>query len=553
MENEKLTQLIKRMKDYYLSNLDGENNKFSLKSLQKALTQLFLNLKYDKSIIVYGDYDADGILSSSIFYAYLKKAKEKIGNHSKVDITFSDRKTFFGMNKEKYDELSQKYGLIIMTDNGSDEDFLNENINNLLIFDHHPTDNEYAYIVNPNIHTSKYSTSGGKVVFDFLQILDVNLKKHLGISVFEDKNLFNIFKELAAMTIISDMANLTENNRKFVIEALETMPEKKLPMFYSLNEFNSSTIGFNLIPKINAMSRMEEDLNIVFKWVFPVSRDEFIFADKYIEKVNNKKKDIVLSIYNSITKEQFNENLLFIDNNIVFLQDKNEKITVKPGLAGLLANKFLNEFNKPAIVVTKEREYYIGSARGKNIKGFFNKLKEQNPDFFSNGGYGGHLDAMGFRTTDIKDLELIKNNIHTYKYKYFFDVLDNNPLKLNEYAVLKNEYNKIAQNVDFHKKAFVLVENNIEKLDKKAYANYTLYASSKMGLKFLIPNQKTQEFEECNYFLIKFGVGDIESVQGFLDGVNDIDYKVIMEEKKEIKNENIIKENIKNNEKVKIK
>ena len=539
---DKVNKINEQMLDFYKSNPKGEKNRFNLDTSKNCLKEIFLNLKYDKSVLVYGDYDTDGIISSSLMYIYLKKIKEKLGNKANIDLVFSDRKSFFGLNKELYDEYSKKYDLIIMTDNGSEEKFLNKDINNLLIFDHHPTNNNYKYIFNPNINTNKYSTSGGKVVFDFLVILDKNLKSKLDISLFENKDLFNIFKELTAITLISDMANLNEYNRNFIKEAFETMKEKKLAVFHQLNEFNTTSIGFNISPKINAVSRMEGDLKNVFKWLFPKDYEEFKFAEKYIKKIDNEKKDIILKFYNSISKDVFNKNIVFIN-----VEDKR----LKSGLNGLLANKILGEFNKPAIVFSKEGEYYTGSARGKDIKTFFNMLKEKNSDFFNSGEYGGHLDAMGFRTKNIKDLDFIEKNIELYQNKSAYPVLSDEVLNIDEYALLKKEYNKIAKNVDFHNKTSVFIENDVSKLNKISYKNYTLYSNE--NIKFLIPNTKTKEFEESSYLLIELRAGNIENVKFFLDDINDINYKICVNEDNNILINEDEKEEIKKNKKTDIK
>jgi len=523
-------------------NLDkGLSNKYNKKSLENGIMSILLTLKFNKPMIVYGDYDTDGIVSSLLMYGYLKKIADKLGKEINIDIMFSDRKTFFGMGNELYNRLSKKYGLIIMTDNGSEENFLNEKIDNLLVLDHHPTKNNYPFIINPNINTNKYSTSGGKVVFDFLNILDKNLKNHFNVSLFEDKDFYNIFKELTAITLISDMANLHTENRKFIKEALKTMKEKKLPVFSFLKEFTSSEIAFSIVPKINAVSRLEEDLDIVKKWLFPKNLDEFLFADKKIKEIDRIKKEMVLDIFLKITKQDFNKNIVFIDNNIVYLKNEN----MLTGLNGLIANKFLNEFNKPSIVVSKEKDYFVGSARGKNIKEFFDFLKEKNPSFFKNGNYGGHLDAMGFITKNEEDLELIKNNLHLYKYKNVFNLLDDVSLNFKEYGILKKFYQDIAKDVDFDKKINVLVENNFYELDEKTYSNYTLF--TKENIKFLIPNSKIDLFKNANYFLIELSVNSVENVKAFLNDKNDISYKIIEEENKkvDIENQNTQEINIK--------
>jgi len=534
-----IKDLVNKMENYFISNNEeGTTNKFKKETLTNAVKKTLLAIKYNKPVMIYGDYDADGILSSLMMYAYYKKLNNMLNKDTKVDISFSERKTFFGMGKNLYDKLSQEYGLIIMTDNGSEEDFLDETVDNLLVLDHHPTSNDYNYIVNPNINTDKYSTSGGKVVFDFLSILDKNVEKLFKVSLFKDKDFYNIIKELSALTLISDMAKLNNYNRKFIQDTLKTLKEKKLPFFAPLKEFTSSEIAFNIIPKINAVSRLEKDLNILKKWIFPKNLSEFTFADREVKKIDTLKKDIVSKIYSKIEKEDFDKDTMFIKQEVVLLKDEN----ISAGLNGLLANKFLNEYNKPSIVVSAvitedNNKIYVGSARGAGIKTLFDTIKENNPEFFKNGNYGGHLDAMGFTTSDINDLKLIKQNMHLYENKSVFNLLDNEVLSLEEYKYIKKAYQDLANKVDFHLKLNVFVKNDLDKLDKTVYKNYTLFR--KDNVKFLIPNTKTEQFENTNYLLVELGVGDIENVKVFLDDKEDIKYKVIedIEVKEEIKND----------------
>ena len=534
----KIKDLVNKMENHFISeNEEGSPNKFKKETLVTAIKKTLLAVKYNKPVMVYGDYDADGILSSLMMYAYYKKLNSVLNKDTKVDISFSERKTFFGMGKDLYDNLSKEYGLIIMTDNGSEEDFLNENIDNLLVLDHHPTSNDYNYIVNPNINTDKYSTSGGKVVFDFLSILDKNVEKLFKVSLFKDKDFYNIMKELSALTLISDMAKLNNYNRKFIQEALKTVKEKKLPFFAPLKEFTSSEVAFNIIPKINAVSRLEKDLNIVKQWVLPKSLNEFTFADREIKKIDTLKKDIVLKIYSKIEKENFDKDTMFIKQEVVLLKDEN----IAAGLNGLLANKFLNEYNKPSIVVSAvitedNKKIYVGSARGTGIKTLFDTISENNPEFFKTGNYGGHLDAMGFTTSDENDLEIIKQNMHLYENKSVFNVLTDEILSLEEYKYIKKSYQDLAQKVDFHSKLTVFIKNDLDKLDKTVYKNYTLLR--KDNVKFLIPNTKMEQFENTNYLLVELRVGDIENIKVFLDDKEEIKYEVVkdIEVKEEIKN-----------------
>jgi single-stranded-DNA-specific exonuclease len=520
--------MIEKFKTYLNSLKNGEElkNRYNANSLKNSIFKILYNIKNDEPVAIYGDYDTDGIISALMSYVYLKKAKEMLKCKSDTDILFSNRREFFGMGEKLYKTLSEKYGLIIMTDNGADEKFLTPSINNLVILDHHPTQKDFDYIINPNIKTNRYSTSGGKVVFDFLRLLDANMKKFFNVSLFENRFYYDLFKQLSAITLISDMANLNKTNRDFIQSALKLMEKRDLPVFHLLKQINTTEISYNLISKINAVSRMEKDFSLIQKWIFPKNVKEFEFANKKINKINEKKKEIVLSIYNSMPLSIFNRNIVFF---------KKEDMPI--GLTGLLANKILSEYSKPAIIVSKEGEYFVGSARGKNIKEFFDEIKLKNPNFFETGEYGGHLDAMGFKTKSLKDLEIIQKEIDNFEYKNQFNLLTDKVLTPDEFIALDKIYKQEADGVDFSEKINVFVNLDLNKFDKKEYKNYTLY--SYKDFKMLLDKKTSEKASKSPIALVSFSVSDIANVKGFLNAKNDIMYNLILENKQ-------IRQNIQN-------
>jgi single-stranded-DNA-specific exonuclease len=524
-----MEKTVEKLNSYldYLENKDSPKNKYNSKNIETGVLKVVYALKNDMPVVVYGDYDTDGVLSSLMVYIYIKKIKEKLGLKSKTDIVFSDRKDFFGMGKDLYKEFSEKYGLIIMTDNGSTESFLTKDINNLLILDHHPTDYTFNYIINPNINTNIYSTSGGKVVFDFLRILDKNIDRIFNVSMLNKDDVFlGLFKQLTTITLISDMANLSKTNRNFIKNGLELMKKKELPVFHLLRDINSIDISYNIVSKINAVSRMEDDLGLIVKWLFPKNKEEFEFANKKINQINNKKKKYVLDIYSEIPIEKFRRNIVTIYNPEMPI-----------GLTGLLANKILSEYNKPAIIVSKEKDYFVGSARGKNIKDFFDKIKTEEEDFFIEGEYGGHLDAMGFRTQSLNDLKKIEKYIDTFEYKEKFKVLTDKVLTFDEYIMLDKIYKERAKGVDYSEPVNVFVKLELEKLNKKEFKKYIHLSYN--DFEMLLDKKTYDNITEKPLMLVNLSVSKLANVKSFINNKYDIIFSPVLENNQ--KNEQAVK------------
>lgn len=441
----------------------------------KEMMGIILNtiLVGNKGILVYGDFDNDGILSAIILNRFLENAFIAIRgkeNASMAKIAFSDRQNSFGLTHDEFLRYQKDSDLVITVDNGSEIPFLTEDLKGkLIVVDHHPVKDQsrrFSFVLNPNtgrINGEKdYSTSGGRITYDLIMNLDAALKHFVKeYREIDNKRQLTAMKELAALTLVSDMALMDKENRAFVASAIETMKAEptKLPFYTKLSNFSTLEFSFNIISQINAMSRMEKDLMTVNSWVAPKSLEEYKKADAIIQANNEEKKLAVNVAYREYLAYKRNNPE---DTHIEYFEAKNAPI----GILGLLANKISNaENNKPTIVAGVKRNGDITmSARGNNVKTVLSHILEE-------GTYGGHAEACGGKiiipsgSSLNVEFEKLKEKIENFNTNcppellvaHKMEMLSLAPLSVSEFKALSSLYADISGGVQHYKNLYLPV------------------------------------------------------------------------------------------------
>ena len=361
---------------------------------QKSLECLKKHMENSSKILIYGDYDCDGMMATSI----LNIAFNKIG-YTNIGYCVPNRYTDgYGLNIEKVKQFIEKnYKLIICVDNGISQfeaiKFARENGIEVIICDHHEVKEELPdtpYIIHPAFSNAKTYCSGGYTSFVLAW----------GLLGYFDEYIF----ALAAISIISDLMILQHENRKIVKYALGIFNKRSFVQIDKLaenNHINENVIGGLISPKINSIGRLIDNynVNLVVKYFSSTDKNEINRLHSYIEAVNTQRKSLAAN-YNFETIE-------VTENNAII-----ELLDVKEGLIGLFANKILDLYNKPAIVFSKTNEDGVlkGSARSKpgiSILELFSAVD----DLLL--AAGGHECAGGFSIKE-ENFEEFKNRIVAY-------------------------------------------------------------------------------------------------------------------------------------------
>ena len=347
-------------------------------------------LELNEKIVIIGDYDVDGCVSTSLFINFFKMIKKEVEYY--IPNRFSDG---YGANLKLIKRIvKKKPNLIIMLDCGSNAvdtiRFLNSKKIKSIIIDHHELYKPYpkaSCLINPKkkVDYNKYDyfCTSALVYFFINAYFKMNVYKNL----FE-KNL--IFVVLAT---ICDVMPIRDINRIIVIKVFKDLKRYNYSLFQKILEIkkikrtlNIEDLSFLIGPIINSAGRLG-DANKIVKLI--TTDDDFIknqILNEIIE-TNEKRKNIEKNFIKEL-------NLYKIDKNkdkVLILHE----YLCNEGIIGIIASRLKEIFNKPSIVLTKLGDIYKASARSTSNFNFGKYIKNAiDKNLILNGG--GHNMAAGF-------------------------------------------------------------------------------------------------------------------------------------------------------------
>lgn len=360
-------------------------NKFDL---AKSLKRIKKAIEKKELIIIFGDYDADGVTGTAILWETLRFLRANVLPY------IPDRiEEGYGLSKKGIENLRIKYedvSLIITVDNGivanEPVDFANSLGIDVIITDHHIPSKKL-----PNAFAIVHSTKvcGAAVGWFLSRFVEEKITKK--------KNL-NKHLELVGLATVADMMQLTSFNRALVKFGLEQIRKTKRPGLLSLLKLAGITqdqigvyeLGHIIAPRINAMGRLEHAMDSL-RLLCTTNAQRADDLAMRLNSTNKERQQLTLDSFfhakDLVGKSK--KKLLFVSNEIY-----------EPGVIGLIAGKLAEEFYRPAIVVSIREVYSKASARsvsGFNIIEFIRLSSSLLIDA------GGHPGAAGF-TVETKNL-----------------------------------------------------------------------------------------------------------------------------------------------------
>ncbi|OQB51696.1 MAG: Single-stranded-DNA-specific exonuclease RecJ [Firmicutes bacterium ADurb.Bin146] len=340
---------IKNLENFLYPKLENLNDPFLLNDMDKAVTRIVDAVTNNELILIYGDYDTDGITATAIMYRFLLSIN--------ADVTYyiPKREEGYGLSINVLENILNKdIGLIITVDCGipsvKELEFINEIGIDCIISDHHtPLDTlPDAYcIISPKL-SSNYPFSelcGAGIALKIVQAICINL--NLGFE-------YARYVDLAALGTIADIVPLKDENRviakigmDLIVSTENTGLKELIKQSYpfGIDKVNSSHLMFNIIPKLNASGRMESAQHAI-KLLISDDNDECINLSKKIIELNddrkNKQKIIIDSVINKIENDDNIKNDL-----IIVLKDENWDI----GILGIVASHVVERYNRPCILM----------------------------------------------------------------------------------------------------------------------------------------------------------------------------------------------------------
>lgn len=400
---------------------------YSLPQFNNVIDRILLAKNKHEKVVIYGDYDVDGLTSVTI----LKSAFNELN----IDCGFyipSRYKDGYGLNSTMVKAFYDKgYSLIIAVDNGiscfeaiSYAKSLNMEV---IIIDHHE-------IADNKIPETNY------IFHQFhSQFLDYNCSA-ASLSFFVASKLLNRYDEyfasLAGIAVFSDVMPLRGNNLIFAQLMKEFINKNKyLNLKYILNKdvIEYDDISFSLIPSLNAIGRVCKDtLMINNACRFLIEKDNVERIKKigdFIILNNNERKQMVKNI---VCNEKYT---LESDHAVCFRYDNEFS-----GLAGLIANKVMTQKNLPTLIFFKNElnpEQLVGSIRVPDNYSMSEFLVNNSKYFIA---CGGHKKACGV-TIKESDYYLIATLFASECAKQALDIKETKIESIDLFPEEINEYN----------------------------------------------------------------------------------------------------------------
>jgi single-stranded-DNA-specific exonuclease len=386
---------------------------FLMKDMDKAVIRIKKAIDNKEKIVIYGDYDVDGVTATAVLYKTLKFLKAK-----NLDYYIPDRnKEGYSLNKKAVLSLvKDKTNLIITVDcgitNQEEVKIAKQKHIDVIITDHHlvPEKLPLAYaILNPKQKNDKYPFSdlaGVGVSFKLSQAL----LKEKGI---EGESFLKWMMDLVGLGTVADVVTLISENRVFVKYGLIVLKKTKnlgiraLMTKSKTNPANLDTdnLNFQLIPRLNAAGRMDH----AYSSLKLLITDSYNNAERIAENLNalNSQRQRLIE---QILKEAHEKIGTFkVQEKILIISHKVWPITV----LGLVAGRLAEEYNRPTILIEKGDKESRGSARSFGKINISNLLKNCNGLMTQ---FGGHAGAAGF-SLKTKDLNIFEEKIRKVAFK----------------------------------------------------------------------------------------------------------------------------------------
>lgn len=385
---------------------DDVNSPWNLSDMKEATDKIIYAFENNLKIGIYADIDTDGVTSASILYKYLKNFRiEPI-------ILYHQRKENHGVI---VNNVPRNLDLLIIVDSSSSSAKECKELSefmDIVILDHHEIErkNNYAIIVNPqcNDYSNKF-LSGAGIAYQTCRAID-----EIMLTDFAENYI-----DLCATGLIGDMMNVINPETRFLIQKgllkIHNNCDKNLMAIlkYLKKDYkpNAATIGFYLVPFINAIIRLGKIENII---EILITDDEKELKDliKSCGNKNDERKTLQSDIVDKIDS--------FVDlTHKIIVVDVTELKTNKT-LNGLIANSIAQKYQKSTLVVSLDAntDLFTGSGRGYGNEFDFKEVLLKTDLFESVGGHSGAFGVEFLPVNFKKILETVDNELENLKQEY---------------------------------------------------------------------------------------------------------------------------------------
>ncbi|MEK7574886.1 MAG: single-stranded-DNA-specific exonuclease RecJ [Patescibacteria group bacterium] len=394
---------------------------FLMKDMEKVVGRIFKAITGNEKIVIYSDYDTDGIPAGVVMHDFFKK----IGFTNFINYIPHRHDEGFGLNVEAVEQFARDgVKLLITLDCGTGDVAPVAKAQQLgvdvVIVDHHIPTGELPKafaILNPKQSDCKYPEKmlcGAGVAFKLVQALCSRLRSPLEISNLKLEIGTAIFPigwekwllDMVGIATLSDMVPLTGENRVFAYYGMMVLRKsprvglRKLLTKLKVNQkhLTEDDIGFTIGPRINAASRMGVPMD-AFRLLATSDEAEADTLVEHLNAINDERKGSVAALSKEIKK--------VIRERYSATDEKTNRVMVignplwRPALLGLAANTCANEYNCPVFLWGRDGDDVIkGSCRSAQNANLVELMSRASPGTFLE--FGGHAFSGGFSVTNDK-------------------------------------------------------------------------------------------------------------------------------------------------------
>lgn len=356
--------------------------------MAEAVARIKQAIEYDESIVIYGDYDCDGVCATAILYSYFKQ------NGAQINYYIPNRKKEgYGINREALEDIAERFysDLIITVDCGitakEDIEYATDVLGiDVIVTDHHEAPQELPECIVIDAKVQRKDNT-------FNELCGAGVALRL-CEAFGGQEAMAAYLDLAAIATIGDIVPLVGDNRIIVDYGLKIINARARQSVKLLLEnagiavdatVTSTDIAFKIVPRINAIGRLSDSNKAVEMFV----EVDYFYIKSLVEQASEFNKE----------RQQYTDDL--VQDVLAKLEDydlQNNRAIVlydvrwEAGVLGIACSRLVEIFRRPVILFTMSDGVYKGSARSISGVNLYESLKAVK-SFMKT--FGGHSMACG--------------------------------------------------------------------------------------------------------------------------------------------------------------
>lgn len=401
------TKEVLTARRFLKADLKDLRDPYIFQDMEKAVDKILRAINNNERILIYGDYDVDGITSVALLFSILREFTNNLYYY--IPNRFQEG---YGLNEEAIDiAFRNNFKLIITVDCGIGSISEIRKANNygidVIVTDHHQPQKDLPSaiaIINPKCDANYpfKELAGVGVSFKVAQALYSKFKK-------SQDDLWSLL-DYVALGSIADSVPFIDENRILIKYGLKTLNQTKKEGLKALiaesgvnyGNLGTKEVNFALAPRINAAGRLD-DPKLALELLLTDSEYKAKHLSQKLSEINKHRREIgdnILREAREFASIQIKEE----NNKVLVLESENWN----QGVIGIIASRLVDEFNRPAIIISKKDGIAKGS--GRSIKGFhLYNILESCQDILIN--FGGHELAAGI-TIESNKISEFKSRIN---------------------------------------------------------------------------------------------------------------------------------------------